>query len=158
MVDQSSIKNLMWESTKDTFETMISLPVEKTDEEYNESDPSRSVISTITFTGPIKGVFALQCSMVTAEKIAKAMLMSGPDDPISEAETNDALGEVVNMLIGGVKARTNDDLSNIQISIPSIIKGVEIQPSMGRSATMTTLSTKVDGQIMKLTFLYKAES
>ena len=131
MVDQTSIKNFMWESIKETFETMISLPIERTDEEEEDKlDPSVSLICTITFTGPLQGVFGVQCCAKDAEKIAKAMLMAGPDDPISEAEICDALGEVTNILIGGIKGKMSEAVGNIQISIPSVTKGLEMRPAI----------------------------
>ncbi len=33
MVDADLMKKFMWESTKETFETMIFLPIEKTDDQ-----------------------------------------------------------------------------------------------------------------------------
>ncbi|MBA7705762.1 hypothetical protein ES703_114601 [subsurface metagenome] len=136
MVDQASIKNFMWESIKETFETMISLPIEKTDEEGNKLDPSASLICTITFTGPLQGVFGVQCCTKGAEKIAKAMLMAGPDDPISEAEICDALGEVTNILIGGIKGKMSGaemihrmKADNATKSIPVVVVSTESRTS-----------------------------
>ena len=49
MIDQQLIGNFIWESTKETFETMIFLPVEKADEQ-SEATAAKSLICTITFT------------------------------------------------------------------------------------------------------------
>ena len=158
MIEQDSIKNFMWESAKETFETMIFLPIERADGDGDKLDPSVSVICTITFTGLIQGVFAIRSSATTVEKIGRAMLMSGPDDPMSDAEVYDALGEVTNMIVGGVKGKMVEAVGEISISIPSVIKGVEIRPAMGRNAETVDLDTKVDGETVKLIMMYKSES
>ena len=136
---------------------MVSLPIEKTDEDEGELDSSVSLICTITFTGSLLGVFAIRCSIGTAEKIARAMLMSKPDNILNESKICDALGEITNIILGGVKARMNNTISDIQISIPSIIKGLEIRPSMGKKAAKVSLITKTNGEIMKLIMMYKSE-
>lgn len=158
MIDHDLIKSFMWESTDETFGTMISLPIEKVDEEDVKLDPSVSLICTITFTGPLMGVFAVQCSAVTAESIARVMLMSDPDDVLNETEISDALGEVANMLLGGLKAKMAESVGEIQISIPSVIRGVEIRPGIGKNAIKTYLNTKIDGAIMKMTLVCKGKS
>ena len=154
MIDADAMQNFIWESTKETFETMIFLPIEKTDEE-DQLDSSAALICTLTFTGPIQGVFAARTSIKTAEKIARAMLMSEPDDTLTESEVCDALGETTNMLLGGLKSRFNDTFPDIDISIPSIVKGLEVRPAMGRDSTKISLNTKTDGQSLKLMFAHK---
>jgi hypothetical protein len=71
--------------------------------------------------------------------------MMSPDDPLSEAERSDAFGEVVNMLIGGFKSRVSEVAPDIQISIPSVFEGLDIQPKPRRGASRVDISTTVDG-------------
>lgn len=155
MIEPDLVKTAIWESTKETFETMISLPVEMTEETVEESDPDSSVVCTITFTGPLLGVFALRCSMECAEQMAKTMLMAEPDQNIEQAEVFDALGEITNMVIGGVKTRIRDAAGELNIFIPTTIIGRQIQPAMGKLATRAELVTRVDGKIMQLALIYK---
>lgn len=154
MVEVDAMQDFIWESAKETFETMIFMPLEQAEQEA-PLDLSAALICTITFTGPIQGVFAARTSSETAEKIARAMLMSELDDQLSENEICDALGEVTNMLLGGLKTRLNDTLPDIDISIPSIVKGMEVKPALGRDATKVSVNTKTDGQSLTIMLAHK---
>ncbi len=156
MVDQDVLKEHVWESVKEVFETMIALPVERADGDV-ELDASKSMVCVITFKGRLEGSFSACCAKACAEKIAKAMLMLGPDDPLSEAESCDAFGEVVNMLIGGLKARINETAPDIQISIPSVFEGLDIQPRPRKGASRVDVATTVDGLGMVVTVMYRSK-
>lgn len=157
MVGQDSIKNSIWESTKETFETMVFLPVEQGDGQEN-AEASESLICTITFTGQMEGAFSVLCGLECAEKIARGMLMMEGDDPVEQADVCDAFGEVTNMIIGGIKSRINETTPNIQISIPSVTKGKEIQPILNKGMERVDLATKSGGQTMNIAMMYKSGS
>ncbi len=156
MIDQMLLQDHVWESTKEAFETMISLPIERT-EDTVELDASQLIICIITFSGSLEGAFSARCTTGCAEKIARTMLMMGPDDELSEPETCDAFGEVVNMLLGGLKTRINDTYPDIQISIPSTVKGLDIEPTMGRGAVKFDVTTAVEGEAMKLAVMCRSK-
>ena len=156
MVDQAFLKEQVWESVKETFETMIMLPVERVDGEV-ELEEAQAMIAVITFGGPLEGSFSACCAKACAEKIGKAMLMLGPDDSLSEAESCDAFGEVVNMLIGGFKSRVSEVAPDIQISIPSVFEGLDIQPKPRRGASRVDIATTVDGMGMVLTIMCRSK-
>lgn len=156
MIDQAFLKEQVWGSVKETFETMIALPVELVDGEV-ELEATQAMICVITFGGPLEGSFSACCAKACAEKIGKAMLMLGPDDSLSEAESSDAFGEVVNMLIGGFKSRVSEVAPDIQISIPSVFEGLDIQPKPRRGASRVDISTTVDGLGMTVTVMCRSK-
>ncbi len=156
MIDQALLKDHMWESVKETFETMIALPVERVDGEV-ELEATKSMICVITFGGPLEGSFSACCAKVCAEKIGKAMLMLGPDDSLSEAESCDAFGEVVNILIGRFKARISEIAPDIQISIPAVFEGLDIQPRPRKGVSRVDITTTVDGMGMVVAVMYKSK-
>ncbi|MHC4926950.1 MAG: chemotaxis protein CheX [Planctomycetota bacterium] len=156
MIDQAVIKEYIWESAKEAFETMIFLPIENNN---GQSDPEEgaavSLIGTITFTGQLQGSFSILCRMEGVEKIARAMLMIDEPDPIEGADVCDALGEVVNLVLGGVKARLNQTLPDIQISIPTVNQGMQIHPFPNKDVTRADVIATTSGEAMKMTMLYK---
>ncbi len=156
MIDQDSLKEHVWDSVKEVFETMIALPVERVDGEV-ELEATQAMVCVITFAGPLEGSFSACCAKACAEKIGKAMLMLGPDDPLSEAESCDAFGEVVNMLIGGFKSRISEIAPDIRISIPSVFEGLDIQPKPRKGAERVDVATTVDGMGMELTVTYRSK-
>jgi len=157
MIDQDLIKKSIWESTKETFETMIFLPIEEADGQ-DAAESSTSLICTITFKGQMQGAFSILCCVEGVEKIARAMLMLEPADPIEEADICDAFGELNNMIIGGIKTRINDVASDIQISTPSVTKGLEIEPILGKAMQKVDVASKADGELMKMALMYRAEN
>jgi CheY-specific phosphatase CheX len=86
------------------------------------------------------------------------MLMAEPEDAIEEAETYDAFGEIVNVIIGGIKARMLDTVGDIQIFIPTVIKGQQIQPEMSNSSPRVELTTKIGDEIVKQVMIYRNKS
>ncbi len=154
-VDLAATKEYIWESTSEAFETMVFLPIEKVDDPGSELDPSSSLICTITFTGQLDGSFSMLCHAKTAEQIARGMLMCEPEDAIEDAEIYDAFGEVVNMTIGGIKARLIDTVGDIQIFIPTVIKGQQIQPEMSKSSPKVELTTKIGDKIVKQMMIFR---
>ena len=157
MINNDLIENAIWESTKETFETMIFLPIEKPDEQ-NGLESCSSFICTITFTGQIQGAFSILCGIEGVEKIAKAMLMIEGDESIEEADICDAFGELTNMVIGGIKTRLNDTTPDMQISTPSVTKGLEIQPILGKAMERVDLTSKADGEAMQMAMMYRCQS
>ena len=156
MVGQDVLKDHVWDSVKETFETMIALPVERGDGNA-ELEESQSMIGVITFKGQLEGSFSACCDKACAEKIGKAMLMLGPDDSLSEVERCDAFGEVVNILIGGFKGRISEIAPDIQISIPSVFEGLDIQPRPRKGVSRVDVAISVDGLGMVLTVMYKSK-
>lgn len=78
-----------------------------------------------------------------------------PDDPLSETESCDAFGEVVNMLIGGFKSRISEVAPDIQISIPSVFEGLDIEPRPRTGASKIDVATTVDGMPMVVAVTYR---
>ncbi len=157
VIEQDLMKDIMWESAKEAFETMISLPLENIDSQDQEPDCSASLICTITFSGQIQGSFSVQCPVSSAEQMGKAMLMMDADEAMQEAEVSDALGEITNILLGGIKSRLSDTAPDMQISIPTTIKGTEIRPAMGKIAERIELKAKAGDNVIKLIIMYKAK-
>lgn len=155
MTEEASVKKAIWESAKEIFDTMIFLPVKELDGQYDPSNSAESLICTITFTGKIQGSFSTLCDVENAQKIARAMLMLEADAEISQTDTCDALGEVTNMIIGGLKSRLSDAAKDMQIFIPATIKGMEIQQIIGKNTKKVNLAIDVDGKTIKIAMMYK---
>jgi len=145
----------LWQSVTETFETMVPLPVERLDDpepaEYNGLLWS----STITFTGDLQGCLTLLCSAGCAKKMARAMLMMDQDDPVEEAELKDALGEVTNLCIGGLKTRLLEEDCTLQISIPTVTRGRGLRPALGVGSQRLSLLVATDGHQFEFILAHK---
>jgi chemotaxis protein CheX len=106
----------------DVFETMLSMKV--------VAEPSAGVphfdervTGSVAFAGEhINGAVYLHLGQLFAGQVAAAMLGLGPED-LGEAEVNDVVGEVTNMLTGGLKSWLCDSGAECAVSTPAIIRG-----------------------------------
>jgi len=57
------------------------------------------------------------------KKLAQAMLGMAPEDELSDADVADAMGEVVNIVAGGVKRQMSEKSPGIQLGLPLFMNG-----------------------------------
>lgn len=57
------------------------------------------------------------------ESLAKTLLGADPSDPVSEDDVSDAMGEIINIIAGGVKLRMRDVDPSIQLGLPMFVEG-----------------------------------
>ena len=117
----------------EVFSTMLSLetlPVQTTElPKFKDR-----LTSSVGFGGDtVNGVVYLHLSAGFANRVAGAMLGLPPEDPLSEMDVNDAIGEVTNMLAGGLKSAFCDAGATCALCPPAIIRGTafEVQPAPG---------------------------
>ena len=134
MVNELCLNEALLDGAKEVFETMIFIDLEKSDDS-NHVIEGDSLLGSITFTGNLEGCMAIYCGTECAKTIATNMLGMEPDEQVSDEDVCDAIGEVTNMVMGSLKARIQDDIGNIEVSIPTVVCGQEIENSLGEKAT-----------------------
>ncbi len=118
---------------------------------------SWALLSSITFKGTFHGCLAIGCDTSCAQAITKNMLGIDTTEELSEEEVCNALGEVVNMLMGCVKARL-PEFNKVKVSIPSVVNGSELRNYMGSNDEANRLAIEVyidDKYPAKFTLLYR---
>lgn len=155
MVDEVCLNDALLAGAKEVFETMIFMDLEESSEPDQKIEDD-ALLGSITFTGNIEGCLAICCSVPCAKTIAANMLGMDPTEELSETEICDAIGEVSNMIMGSVKARIQDSIGDLQVSIPTVVSGRELHNSLGDIASK--ISTKVnieDEYIAEFSLLYR---
>jgi CheY-specific phosphatase CheX len=133
-VQTLNIREFITRHLTEVFDTMLA----KKAEPINDCTVTHHerVCGSVGFGGEtISGVVYLHLSAAFAATAAAAMLGLGPED-LSEAEVNDVVGEMTNMLAGGLKSALCDSGAPCAVSPPSIIRGnsfvVEPSPDVER--------------------------
>ena len=154
MITEICFEDVLLESAKEVFETMIYMSVEQCPDCITvEGD---SLLGSITFTGSIEGCLAVSCDMDSAKTIACNMLAMEGDDSISESEIRDAMGEISNMLLGSVKADLiKKGIGNLDVSIPCVVSGRELTSSLGEESVEITMPVYIDESVAELTLQYR---
>ena len=120
----------------DVFDTMLAMkaaPVPKGGlPHFHER-----VTGSVGFAGDrVTGAVYLHLQAAFASRVAAAMLGLPPAENIGEAEINDVVGEVTNMLTGGLKSWLCDEGADCAVSTPAIIRGtafaIEPMPDVAR--------------------------
>lgn len=138
MATTLALTDILLDSAKEVFESMVFMALEVVDEEM-PVDAGITLLGTITFTGDIKGGLNVCCGMEGARTVAANMLcMDSPDD-LSDEDVIDAIGEIANMVMGSVKTRIQDQV-NVAISVPSVVQGRELQSRQSEGTTRAALN------------------
>jgi len=147
------------DAAKEVFETMIFMSLEGCagdDTPIQGDSMMGSITFRIMFEGSLDGCMSICCTTDCARTIAANMLAINTPEGVSETEICDAIGEVTNMVMGSVKSRIQDRVGNLDVSIPTVVTGRELESSLGDHATKVGVRTLVDGQdVIQLTLLYR---
>ena len=155
MVDEVCITDALLDGAKEVFETMVFMDID----EFIEPDltlEGDTLLGSITFQGEIEGCLGIRCGMPCAQTIAANMLGMDPGEEISQPEICDAIGEVSNMVLGSIKSRIQESAGELQVSIPTVVSGQNLENNLGEGAS--TILVKVntgDEYVIELSFLYR---
>ena len=130
MVTTVSLEDVMLEGAKEVFASMVSMPMERLADPGAQSD-EEMFLATITFTGDLEGCFGISCACASAKAVAAGMLCMDDCSALGDSEIIDAIGEIANMIMGGVKTRVQHEVTNIEISIPSVVYGRQLRNRLG---------------------------
>ncbi len=116
------ISNLLGLAVGEVFSTMLSLDVQSAEP---RSAPSTEplVAACVGFNGEANGVVTFSLSASFAKTLAGQMLGMAQEEFDGDDMVNDVVGELSNMIVGGVKSRLCDDGMPCVLSIPAIIRG-----------------------------------
>lgn len=110
-------------AVQEIFEFMIGLNLSIQEEPATLPSEHRDCVSGIVgFSGKTRGMVAIHCPETVAMAITSALL--GTEETEVSDDVRDAVGEVANMIAGGVKAASGSEgEAQIELSIPTTVCG-----------------------------------
>ena len=138
MIANICIEDVLTDSAKEVFETMVFMDIEKT----SEPGPiitGNALLSSLTFHGKLEGCIGLCCDESCAIEIASNMLGCEPRGGFANDQVHDAFGEIINMIMGKVELRLQETYGLLQASIPCVTTGMELKNSLGNNAQRFTI-------------------
>lgn len=112
------------DSTGECFSAVFQTSLKNTDI-LEKNSKNNQIICSIGFAGGIEGNVSLVFSNQTACLLVSKMLSM--DIPEVSSDVLDGVGELVNMIAGGLKNRLTTSAYNFEISIPTTIQGQELE-------------------------------
>jgi chemotaxis protein CheX len=83
------------------------------------------VSGQVSFTGRMKGCLYQNFSEKLS-RMCSGRILGGDGSTLSEAEINDVVGELTNMVTGNLKSKMADKGYNCTLSIPTVIRGTSV--------------------------------
>ena len=157
MITTMSLRESLLDSAREVFEMMAFMALEEIHEDQEApSLEDAALLGTITFKGNLEGCLGICCGCRCAQTIGANMLGTDPDEPMGDGDMNDAIGEVANMVMGALKARIQEEVGTVEVSIPSVVRGRELRNSLGDRASKITVTVNLEEEhIMQFSLLYR---
>lgn len=122
------LENYLIDATLEVFASMIFIDIVAewpSADSMPEIEPN--VSSLIGFSGDLKGILAIHCPSAVALGVTASML--GMEVTELNEDVKDAIGEVANIVAGGLKAALASDNKKIELAIPTTVIGKAIRTS-----------------------------
>lgn len=155
MIEQVSLNELLLDSAKEIFETMIFMDICENDEPEQQLEGD-AVLSSITFKGDMEGCLAICCEKKCVQAITMNMLGFDSIEGVADEDICDAVGEVVNMIMGSLKKRLHETYNSIELSIPLVIRGRQLKNNLGEGTQGIISKVKIEDEYpAELSLLYR---
>lgn len=148
------LENYLSNATMEVFASMIFIditPESPSGEPMPEIEPNLS--SLIGLAGDLKGILAIHCPSAVALGVTAAML--GMEVTELDEDVKDAIGEIANMVAGGLKESLAAEDKKIELAIPTTVIGKSIRTSglSGATRAMVTFSSPLGRFGVELRFI-----
>jgi chemotaxis protein CheX len=107
-------------SVCEVFTTMLTMFAQPANPRDFHATGETLVIASVGFTGEPNGVISICVTAAFARTLAARMLGITQEKMDGDEMTNDAIGELSNMIVGSVKSRLCDEGHSCALTIPSV--------------------------------------
>jgi len=145
-------------ATEDVFTTMLGVDLAPAEASIETGEPEAhdGVVSLIGLAGTWMGAGCICCAPDLACHVYSRMLLS--DATAVDEEVLDAVAELTNMIIGGVKTGLEAELGPLCLSIPTVVFGRNFRTKSAGTAKWVVLRFPWEGsQLIVKMCLTKAE-
>lgn len=130
-------------ATLEVFDTMLMLPITSgtalVDKVYQFN---HSVSGMLGFSGDIQGMLTIHCPQNVAFAITEQLL--GMSVASVDEDVKDTIGEMANMILGGIKDAFLKGGTDISLAIPTVMAGRSYQVKGVDYASWTTVPFYLD--------------
>lgn len=126
-LDALDLKSFITNSVNGVFDTMLSMPIEASEHDFDFNNDGKRIVGTVGFAGKVLGNVSIHVNEAFARSITAAMLGMELDEIEGDEEVHDVIGELSNMIGGDLKSRLCDAALDCELSIPSITSGSDFK-------------------------------
>jgi len=126
-LETMDLKSFITNSVYGVFDTMLSMPIEASDQDCQQTQDGKRIVGSVGFAGKVLGNVSIHVNEDFARLITAAMLGMELDEIEADEEIHDVIGELSNMVGGDIKSRLCDEDLQCELSIPSITSGSDFR-------------------------------
>jgi CheY-specific phosphatase CheX len=123
------VGDLLNQAVLDTFETMVSIPLEVDDGSMLPPAHGGQLMASVKFTGKANGEVTLAFSPYLGVLITARLLGGNIEDRYPPEVVNDAVGEIVNIITGNLQSRLCDAGLPSEVALP-VVKLQNVFPTV----------------------------
>jgi len=128
-------KQCVPESLAETLASMCGIEIESVDErQVSKTAGGGTIIAIISLVGDIEWLVSVGLARAAAVGIVEKF--AGMEVPFESDDMGDAVGELVNVLAGEITARLDQRGVRVQMSLPSVVRGDEMEPVRSSESTV----------------------
>ncbi len=125
-IENFDIKSHIIESMVEVFDTMVSMEIELSDSEPQDTGDADRVVAAVNFAGNVAGILNIQVTTDLARLMTANKLDLEPEELEGDGEIKDLLSEISNIVGGNLKSALNDAGLACELSTPSMTYGGDL--------------------------------
>ena len=125
-IENFDIKSHIIESIVEVFDTMVSMKIEHSDSEPQDTGDADRVVAAVNFAGNVAGILNIQVTTDLARLMTANKLDLEPEALEGDGEIKDLLSEISNIVGGNLKSALNDAGLACELSTPSMTYGDDL--------------------------------
>ena len=119
-LENFDIKSHIIESMVNVFDTMVSMKIEHSESEPQDTGDADRVVVAVNFAGNVAGIFNIQVTTDLARLMTANRLDKAPEELEGDGEIKDLFSEISNIVAGSLKSALNDVGLTCVLSTPSM--------------------------------------
>jgi flagellar motor switch protein FliN/FliY len=119
-IENFDIRTPVIASVTETFETMLSMPVQLCETEPDDSTGVSRMVGTVKFAGDVVGMINFQVTTEMSRLMSASMLDIAPENIEGDEEIKNLISKIVHIIGGNLKSSLNDSGLTCEISTPTI--------------------------------------
>jgi CheY-like chemotaxis protein len=131
---EPDIKAIVDDAVISAFEAVLQFQMKESITDGPPFNRSEQIIGMVGIAGPTQGTICLRTDSGFAQLATAAMLGLPPGEVFSDADVNDVIGELTNIIAGKIKGHLKRDNQISNLSLPTIVRSasrVELESIRG---------------------------
>lgn len=145
------------DAVRNVFKTMVSIDLDSENPAPKPRDAEEEIAGSVGFIGKLSGAVFLYLDVSFAREVAQRMLGFSQADEVSNEMMHDVLGELANMIVGNIKSRLCDQGSRCTLTIPSIVRGMNLRIEKSSCSETRTLGFRFNDHSFLAEIILKKE-